>query len=76
MKVQSKESKFLKGFSKIKVGKVCREYKVDVSNLQKGLTTHEKEMKVYNRIMKELALLLATTIFDDELEVIECQIRK
>lgn len=76
MKVQSKESRFLKGFSKIKVGKVCREYKVDISNLQKGSTSHEKELKVYNKIMKELFTLLSETIFDDELEVIECQIRK
>lgn len=76
MKVQSRESKFLKGFSKIKVGKYCKEYKIDISNVQKGLTTHEKEMKVYNRVIKELLILFSTTIFDNELEVIECQTKK
>lgn len=76
MKVQSKESRFLKGFSKIKVGKYCREYKIDISNVQKGLTTREKELKVYNRVIKELLVLFSTTIFDDELEVIECPIEK
>lgn len=76
MKIPSKESKFLKGFSKIKVGKYCKEYKIDISNLQKGLSTTEKEMKVYNRIVKELFTLFANTIFDDELEVIECQTKK
>lgn len=76
MKVPSKESRFLKGFSKIKVGKYCKEYKIDISNLQKGLSTHEKEMKVYNRIVHELFTLFANTIFDDELEVIECQTKR
>ena len=76
MKVPSKESRFLKGFSKIKVGKYCKEYKIDISNLQKGLSTTEKEMKVYNIIVKELFTLFASTIFDDEVELIECQTKK
>lgn len=76
MKVPSRESRFLKGFSKIKVGKVCREYKVDISNLQKGLSSHEKEMKVYNKILKELFTLFSNTILDEEIEVIECQTKK
>lgn len=71
MKVQSKKAKFLNGFSKIKVGSICKEYKIDVSNLQKGISAKEKEDLVYNRIIKELLYLFANSIFDDELEVIE-----
>lgn len=73
MKVISKEAKFLKGFSGIKVGKICREYGIDVSNLQKGKTSEEKEIKVYNRVIKEILMLFANTIFDDQMEIIEWQ---
>lgn len=71
MKIPSKESRFLKGFSTIKVGSICKEYKIDISNIRRGTSSREREIKVYNRVMKELLLLFANTIFDDELEVIE-----
>ena len=73
MKVISKEAKFLKAFSGIKVGKICREYGIDVSNLQKGRASEEKEIKVYNRVIKEILMLFANTIFDDQMEIIEWQ---
>ena len=73
MKVLSKKARFIKGFMQIKAGNYCKQYKLDLSNLNKGYSNVERENKVYNRIMKELLLLLANTIYDDELDVIECQ---
>lgn len=71
MKKISKNSKFLKGFSKIKVGSICKNYNLDPANVQSGRSSSENEKKVLKRLLKEILLLFIMTYLDDEIEVIE-----
>lgn len=66
MRTLSKEAKFLKGFSKIKVGKVCKNLGYDISNIQKGRSTREKEIDVFNEIMKEVIDLFSSVYLEKD----------
>ena len=71
MKKMTKEGRFLKEFSKIKLTPICEKYKIDRSNLQKGSSTHENEIKVTKAVLREIILLLVDVYLSDEIEVIE-----
>lgn len=71
MKKLSKERIFINNFSKIKVGTICSEFGIDVSNLRAGRTSKENEIKVYKRILKDIISLLIYCYLEDEIEVIE-----
>lgn len=43
----------IKQFSKISIAQVCRELKIDRSNLLKGKTTSANEKKVYDAIVSK-----------------------
>ena len=70
MKKITKERIFINNFSKIKVGSICNEYGIDVSNLKAGRTSLENEKKVYKRILKDIISLLMYCYLEDEIEVI------
>ena len=76
MKALSKEAKFLKGFSGIKVGKICKKFGYDISNIQKGRSTREKEVEVFNELVKEVLELVINVYLEKEIEVIEDEKRK
>lgn len=65
----SKESRFLKGFSKIKVGSICKEYGLDTPNIQNGRSKKENENKVMKRLIKEILLLIIKIYLEDEEDV-------
>lgn len=71
MKKLSKERNFIINFSKINVGRICREYNIDVSNLRGGRSSLYNEKRVYNRILKEIIDLLTSIYLEDSIEVIE-----
>ena len=71
MRKLSKEVRFVKGFSGIKVGTICRENNLDQANIQKGKSTKEKEKKLFHILLKKLLLLFIDVYLDDEMEVIE-----
>lgn len=48
---------FIKNFTKISIPKICKEIKVDKSNLRKGKCSKEKIVKVRKHIEKEIANL-------------------
>ena len=66
MRTLSKEARFLKGFSSIKVGKVCKNMGYDISNIQKGRSTREKEIEVFNEIMKEVIDLFSSVYLEKD----------
>lgn len=70
MKKLSKKNKFLKGFSSIKVGTICKNYGLDPANVQSGRTSEENISKVYNRLIKELLELIIDVYLNPEIEVI------
>ena len=71
MKKISKDAKFLKGSSKIKVGTICKKHKLDVANIQTGRSTHENEIMIFNEVIKELLLLFIDVYLTPEIKVIE-----
>lgn len=44
----------IKLFSGISVARICRELKIDRTNLLKGRTTKNNEKKVYEKLIEEL----------------------
>lgn len=43
----------IKQFSKINISQICRELKINRSNLLNAKTSHENEKKVYEAIIKK-----------------------
>lgn len=61
MKAKSKESMFLKGFTKIKLTTICRKYGYDVANIQNDRCKHEYIEIVFRDVLKELVDLYNNT---------------
>jgi endonuclease IV len=51
----------IKLFSGISVAKICRELKIDRTNLLKGRTTKKNEKRVYEKLIEELKEVSAKT---------------
>lgn len=61
---------FIKKFQEIKLSKICKEKKIDLSNLISGQTTEENYKRVKDELIKELLMLLIEFKKDDSLLVI------
>lgn len=46
--------KYIKNFSKISILGICRELKIDRSNLLRGVSSKSNEKKVYDKIQEKL----------------------
>lgn len=45
---------YIKGFSKISISSICRELKIDRSNLLRGFSSKCNEKRVYDKIQEKL----------------------
>lgn len=61
-KVESRELKFIKGFSTTSVNKICKELNIDRSNLIQNRYSEEKIHIVYDRLVLELTNLISSII--------------
>lgn len=54
---KDKDLKFIKGFSKITIAGICKDLKIDKSNIWSGRGTAENISKVKNEIKKRIESL-------------------
>ena len=56
---------FIKRFQDIKLSRICKEKKIDLSNLLSGQTTEENYKRVKDELVRELLMLLIEYKQDD-----------
>ena len=56
---------FIKRFQDIKLSRICKDKKIDLSNLLSGQTTEENYKRVKDEIVRELLMLLIEYKQDD-----------
>ena len=61
-KKESKELKFIKGFSSTSVNRICNELNLDRSNLIHNRYSDEKVKQVYNKLVLELTEMIKDII--------------
>lgn len=71
---------FIKAFQNIKLSRICKEKKIDLSNLVSGQTTEENYQRVKDEIVRELLMiiladkqedLICLSLYDDLLKKLE-----
>lgn len=56
---------FIKRFQDIKLSRICKDKKIDLSNLLSGQTTEENYKRVKDELIRELLMLLIELKQDD-----------
>ena len=54
----NKDYSFIKRFQEIKISRICKDKKIDLSNLLNGSTTDENYKRVKDELIRELLMLI------------------
>jgi len=65
MRKESKELKFIKGFSATSINKICSELNINRGNLMSNRCKEEDIIKVYNRLITEFSDILKESVKED-----------
>lgn len=64
-KKESKELKFIKGFSATSINKICTELNINRGNLMSNRCKEEDVLKVYNKLVSDFAIMLNDSVKED-----------
>lgn len=65
MRKESKELKFIKGFSATSINKICAELNINRGNLMSNRCKEEDIIKVYNKLIAEFSDMLKESVKED-----------